>query len=60
MATRNPSTGMAHLTVVPENFEPAADDEAAGSDGADERASGDESANEDDEPAGNDGRVDGE
>lgn len=59
MATRNPSTGMAHLTVVPENFEPAADDEAARSDGADERASG-ESADEDDELAGGDVRADGE
>ncbi len=52
---------MAHLTVVPENFEPAADDEtAASSDGVDERVSGDESAGEGDERAGNDERPDGE
>jgi len=25
MATKEPTTGMAHLTVVPENFEPTAE-----------------------------------
>lgn len=47
MATRNPSTGMAHLTVVPENFDPTADDEATPSDGVDERADSGESARSD-------------
>jgi len=41
MATRE-TTGMAHLTVVPENFESTADEEGAGrNDGVAERADAD-------------------
>ncbi|MFC7139504.1 hypothetical protein ACFQMA_06585 [Halosimplex aquaticum] len=52
MATRNPSTGMAHLTVVPENFEPAADDDGTrddGDEGAGERVGGDGTATGDED-----------
>ncbi|MFC7194228.1 hypothetical protein ACFQL4_05395 [Halosimplex aquaticum] len=52
MATRNPSTGMAHLTVVPENFKPAADDDGTrddGDEGAGERVGGDGTATGDED-----------
>ncbi|WP_164471809.1 hypothetical protein [Halosimplex salinum] len=32
MATRDATTGMAHLTVVPENYDPAADEAPADGD----------------------------